>query len=307
MTRTAALPVGVSVFERGWLSSNCILLADQEQAVLVDSGYATHSDQTLLLVRSSLGSRPLDKLWNTHLHSDHCGGNAALQSRYPALQTAVPPGMADKVRDWDPIALGYVPIGQECPRFTIDAVLEAGTELAAAGGTWQVHASPGHDAHSVILFEPESATLVSADALWENGFGVVFQEIEGEHAFDEVGRTLDLIEALDPVLVIPGHGSTFSSVTTALASARRRLESFACNPRKHALHAAKVLLKFRLLEKQEMTRPDMLRWARSTPYMNLIACRWFPEVELDSWMDWLSEQLIHSGAARYHGDLLVNG
>jgi hypothetical protein len=32
--------------------------------------------------------------------------------------------------------------------------------------------------------------LISADALWENGFGVVFPELEGDDAFAIVAATL---------------------------------------------------------------------------------------------------------------------
>ena len=93
------------------------------------------------------------------------------------------------MRNWDPVALTYVPTGQQCPRFQDStALLEPGSELSLGDRHWQVHAAPGHDPHSVILFEPQSRTLISADALWENGFGVVFQELEGEQAFDEVAR-----------------------------------------------------------------------------------------------------------------------
>jgi len=88
----APLPAGVQVFERGWLSSNNVLLCDDDAATLVDSGYATHASQTLALVEHALGARPLDQLVNTHLHSDHCGGNAALQARYAALHTRIPRG-----------------------------------------------------------------------------------------------------------------------------------------------------------------------------------------------------------------------
>ena len=97
----AVLPTGVSVLERGWLSSNNILIqgADSSSScALIDSGYCTHAAQTLALVDSALQGRPLDVLINTHLHSDHCGGNAALQARYPALQTYIPPGHAEYVR-----------------------------------------------------------------------------------------------------------------------------------------------------------------------------------------------------------------
>src|SRR6476661_1642196 len=95
MSGPPRLPSGVSVFERGWLSSNGVLFRGLHKTALVDSGYATHSEQTVALVRRELGSLPLDLLVNTHLHSDHCGGNAALQSAYPSVTTLVPPGHAD--------------------------------------------------------------------------------------------------------------------------------------------------------------------------------------------------------------------
>ena len=100
MTPRIVLPIGVQVFERGWLSSNNILLIDRQGTTLVDSGYATHSAQTLALVDKALRAVTLDRLVNTHLHSDHCGGNAALQERYPNLQTLIPPGLAEPVRGW---------------------------------------------------------------------------------------------------------------------------------------------------------------------------------------------------------------
>lgn len=101
-----------------------------------------------------------------------------------------------------------------------------------------------------MLFEPGSRTLISADALWENGFGIVFPELAGEPSFDQVASTLDLIETSAPAWVIPGHGKVFSASTTALSTARRRLDALANDPRKHARHAIKVLLKFKLLEWQ---------------------------------------------------------
>src|SRR2546429_9247765 len=84
-------------------------------------------------------------------------------------------------------------------------------------------------------------SLISADALWENGFGVVFPEIEGLSAFDEVAATLDVIEGLAPLTIVPGHGGVFTGVAAALDTARRRLDGFVRAPERHALYAAKVL------------------------------------------------------------------
>jgi glyoxylase-like metal-dependent hydrolase (beta-lactamase superfamily II) len=300
-----ALPVGVQVFERGWLSANNILLTGDGPTALIDSGYYTHAPQTLALVAQALNGRSLDLLLNTHLHSDHCGGNAALQSAHPGVRTWIPPGHLQQVRDWDAVALTYVPTGQTCPRFEVDEALRPDSVVHLGGQAWQVHAAAGHDPHSIVLFEPRSRILISADALWENGFGVVFPELEGEQAFDEVGRTLDLIEALEPACVIPGHGAVFVQVDHALAAARKRLEGFIAAPAKHARHAAKVLLKFKLLEVQAFTPQALHQWAMHTAYLDIIRRRWEPDTDPAAWVEALADDLVGSGAAsRAEGRLL---
>jgi len=305
-TSATALPASITVFERGWLSSNNILITGQQSCALVDSGYATHADQTLALVASALNGRTLERLLNTHLHSDHCGGNAALQQAYPHLQTFIPPGHADFVKDWNPDALTYRPTGQTCPQFRFDDVLQPGTRMRLGDTEWEVHGAPGHDPHSVILFEPESRVLISADALWERGFGVVFPELEGQDAFDEVGLTLDLIETLAPSVVIPGHGSVFTSVAASIAAARARLRSFSENPSWHILHAAKVLLKFKLLETQSQTLESFIGWAQATPYFRLIHEKHFAQTDFSDWARGLVDDLVRVGAAARAGDSIHN-
>jgi glyoxylase-like metal-dependent hydrolase (beta-lactamase superfamily II) len=300
------LPQGVQVFERGWLSSNNILFTGDESCALVDSGYCTHSEQTVELVQSALGTRSLDVLLNTHLHSDHCGGNAALQQVYPELETLIPPGQAALVSVWDAEALTYLPTGQLCPRFKYDGCLLPGTEILLADVMWQIHAAPGHDPHSVVLFEPSSRTLISADALWEKGFGVVFPELEGESAFSEVGATLDLIEQLSPHWVIPGHGPVFMYRAEVLARSRERLDAFVNNQARHAHHAAKVLLKFKLLEQQQLPYADFANWAAGTRYFQLIRESFFRAIPMTDWIAQLTDELVVSAVARKEGAMVFN-
>ena len=303
---TVVLPAGVSVLERGWLSSNNIVIQGAQSTALIDSGYCTHAEQTLALLQSALGGRPLDVLVNTHLHSDHCGGNAALQAAYPSLQTLIPPGHAECVRVWDAHALSYTPTGQSCPQFRFDATLQPGTEMVLGDWVWQVHAAPGHDPHSVILFEPESRTLVSADALWEKGFGVVFPELDGEDAFQEVDDTLDLIESLQPLVVIPGHGAPFTDVALALAVARKRLQGYVSQPDKHRLYAAKVLLKFKLLEAQAMERDALQAWALGTTYFASLLSAPDDASRGHGAVDAMVQDLVRSGAATVQGTRIYN-
>lgn len=296
-TSPLQLPDDITVLERGWLSANNILFQGRHGAALVDSGYHTHAQQTVDLVASSLDGRPLDLLVNTHLHSDHCGGNAALQARWPHLQTRIPPGQLAHVRDWDARALTYEPTGQHCPPFRADDVLTPGSEIALGDSLWQIHAAPGHDTHAVVLFEPHSGVLISGDALWENGFGVVFPELDGEEGFGDVGATLDLIARLAPTIVIPGHGPVFGDVQRALEVARRRLAGFETEPLKHARHAAKVLLKYKLLEWQRIALDDALRWLQETPYFQVLHRRYFADRETAQWSEELVADLVRSDAA----------
>jgi glyoxylase-like metal-dependent hydrolase (beta-lactamase superfamily II) len=300
MSNTAAgagLPAGVVVFERGWLSSNNILFVGADETALVDTGYATHADQTLALVESALGARPLDRVLNTHLHSDHCGGNAALQQRYLALRTDIPPGEAALVERWDERGLSFLATGQTCPRFRFTGLLQPGTECLLGDSAWEVHSAPGHDPHSIILFNSASRTLISADALWENGFGIAFPELAGEPSFGEVAATLDRIEALAPLQVIPGHGRVFNEVGNALTIARRRLDGLQRNPVKHARHAIKVLMKFKLLEVQRITLEDWAAWLRGTLYLDAIRLRFFAGEDLDQLTGDILAELIAAGAA----------
>lgn len=301
-----ALPPGLVVLERGWLSSNNVVFRGRVGAAVVDSGYWTHSRQTLELVARALEGAEPQLLLNTHLHSDHCGGNAALQARYPQVRTLIPPGLAQAVREWDPQALTYEPTGQHCPPFRFDDVLRDGMWVQLGDRRWDVHAAPGHDPHSVILFEPLSRSLISADALWQNGFGVVFPELEGTRAFEEVAATLDLIEKLSPAVVIPGHGPMFADTGAALARARSRLDAYVRNPGRHATHAAKVLLKFKLLELQQIPLADLLAWAENTPYLQGLHASWAGGIPMDAWLRDLLNALQQSGAAQVQHEFVRN-
>ena len=300
------LPGRLKVLERGWLSANSILFDGDEGTAVVDTGYVTHASQTLTLVDSALRGRTLDRILNTHLHSDHCGGNAALQDRYARVQTYIPPGEASLVERWDEDGMSYRATGQICPRFHFEGQLQPGEAISLGDVAWDILAAPGHDPHSVMLFEPRSRTLISADALWEQGFGVVFPELMGEPSFDDVAATFDLIETLKPEWVIPGHGGVFTDVGGALSSARRRLEGFAKDPAKHARHALKVLVKFRLLEVQSMSHEEWLSWMNQTPYLETMRARFFERQKLVELGHEVLAELIGAGAASQDGMRIFN-
>lgn len=297
------------MLERGWLSSNNTVLhgdQDGEHAWLVDSSHVLHTRQTVALLQHLLGGDALGGIVNTHLHSDHCGGNAGLQARW-GCPVWVPSGSFEAAVYWDEDRLGYRSTGQLCQRFDATRPWSPGEHLRVGGRRWDALAAPGHDPDSLILWDEAEGVLISADALWEHGFGVVFPELEGRQGFDEVEATLDLIERLQPRLVIPGHGSPFADATAALARARQRLAGFRADPARHALHGAKVLLKYHLMEVQRQARPQLQSWAADCGLLTLQWQRWGQHHrDLAGYVDHLVQGLVAQGALGLDGDTVVN-
>ena len=258
--------LGIHVFERGWLSSNNVLCIGTGNNTLVDTGYVDHAAQTVELVQSAL-TRPLTSIVNTHLHSDHCGGNAALQRKFPQVETWVPAPSFDAVQHWDGEALTYAVTGQSGPPFTATHGYGAADLLRMGDINWRVYPATGHDPEAMLLFDTEHRILISGDALWGNGLGVMFPELDEADAFDAALGTLDLIKTLDPLVVIPGHGAVFTDVADAIGRAERRIKQWQSAPESHYLYGLKVLVKFKLLSAQQITIGDLIAWAEQTPYL----------------------------------------
>ena len=246
-----ALPASMRVLERGWVSSNNIVFLGRDETAVVDTGYGRHAGQTVALIRHVLAGRSLGRIINTHTHSDHVGGNAALVRAWPGARVTIPQGEAQVVRDWDEDALHLAPMGQECERFTFDETFGPDEEFMLGDLHWRAIASPGHDMESLMLWCESERILISADALWETGFGVIFPALPPETApqtyFAAQRRTLDAIAGLDARLVIPGHGAPFGNVAAVLDRARSRLAWFEEDPSRNSRNAAKVTLVFLLM------------------------------------------------------------
>ncbi len=299
---------GLAILERGWLSSNNVLIfgAPGDGAVLVDASHCLHAEQTVALVREALGGERLRCVLNTHLHSDHCGGNAALQAAF-GVPVFIPPGPWDAVQAWDITALGYDDVGQRCQPFTPQGTLRAGEVLPLGGRDWQVIAAPGHDVDALMLFDPAHGVLVSGDALWQDGFGVIFPELDGEPGFDDVAAVLDRIEALPVRWVIPGHGTAFDDVAAALGRARARLDAFRRAPERHLRYGAKVLLKYHLLEEQRQSLAALHLWAGGAGLLRRVWQRLgCPRSSLHAWCDELLADLVRSGAATLNDGVAAN-
>ena len=254
----ALFPSQLHVFVRGWLSANNVVLRSRDGHVLIDTGYLRHAPMTQALVASTrgIGGDPLAWIVNTHCHSDHIGGNAALAAAY-GCPIAVPAGEAPLVARWDQKALLYDYCDQRADRFEVHAALMAGSAHVWGDLEWRAIAAPGHDMGALVFYNAEYRILISGDALWEHGFGFVMPPEIDPDALPATRATIEMLGGLDIRVVIPGHGEPFTDVEAALDRARRRLAAFEADTLRVARHALKVNLVFTLLDRQRLSLADM--------------------------------------------------
>jgi len=300
------LPDSLLVLERGWLSANNILCFDGPEATLIDSGYVTHAAQTVELVGQALAGRRLKRLINTHSHSDHIGGNAALQAAH-GCEIIVPAGLHAVIADWDENALLLSPLGQQGGRFQHDSLLAPGDQFAMGGLNWQALAVPGHDMEALAYYNPERRILISGDALWENGFGVIFPELLGEaDGIASTRATLEMLARLPIDIVIPGHGSPFAAVDLAFERSFRRLDTFAASIDKLAWHAIKVITSFAMMEKRRLREADFAAFILGLPFAVDVNQRYLDLPE-DQLCERLERELLLVGALQLEDGWLSAG
>jgi glyoxylase-like metal-dependent hydrolase (beta-lactamase superfamily II) len=298
------LPESIQVIERGWLSSNNVVLHARMGAVVVDSGYGAHVPQTLALLERVLAGKKLARLVNTHCHSDHMGGNAAIQVKY-GCWTSIPEGEAALIDDWDEQALILSIADQRAERFRYDDTFRDGDTLRMGGFDWRVIAAPGHDTHAVMFHSSEARVLISGDALWENGFGVVFPQLFGrDTALAETRATLEAVGRLRVDVVIPGHGRPFGDAGAALERAFYRLEGYEEDITRLARHCAKVMLSFALLEKRTMPLAELPAYVARVPILADLNSRYLGMTPA-AMAGWLVNELERAGALRREDDILI--
>lgn len=301
---SVTLPEDVQVIERGWLSSNNVLLFDGAEATLIDSGYQSHAEQTVALLRTALGGRRLAHLVNTHSHSDHIGGNAAVRRAF-ACDIVVPAGMAGAVERWDEDALLLSIADQVGERFPVDATVEAGERLAMGGGEWHVLEAPGHDMDAVMFHDPDRRILISGDALWRDGFGILFADVLGTG--DGVGATRSTLEAIARLsvdVVIPGHGAPFVEFDDALERAFGRLAAFEADGARIARNAIRACITFTLLDRRAMDIEALSQHLGEVALYREANAR-FLGLSASELAYWLVGDLVRAGVARREGDQLL--
>ncbi|MGO1056593.1 MBL fold metallo-hydrolase [Crossiella sp. CA198] len=195
---------GVHAYEQlpgGWCLNNAGLIVSQGHAVLIDTA-ATQArarrlrGQTELIVPGGP-----DLLVNTHFHGDHVFGNTEFTPKATVIaheQTRADSAEAGLALCglWPGVEWGELELTLPDVTFQDRLRLHVGeltVELELVG--------PAHTASDVIAWVPRRRVLFAGDVVWSGVTPYVLMgSIEGSL------RALDRMRALDPAVVVSGHG-----------------------------------------------------------------------------------------------------
>lgn len=272
------LPVGMQIIVRDWLNANHVVFEGPQKTILIDSGYGRDADITLEKLDAALRGRRLDWLVNTHCHSDHMGGNARVRDAH-GCRLSIPVGEAPLIEAWDERSLWLAYADQRCERFEFDDTIAPGDVLTWGGLSWRAIAAPGHDMGALMFHCEDEGMLISGDALWENGFGILLPGPGRQERLAATRATLEAIATLKPRIVIPGHGTPFANVDASLERGFQRLAAFEQDELRMARHVLKVMFVFSLMDRRRMPEAEVPAYLASVPLYRDFNARYF---ELDS-------------------------
>ena len=157
---------------------------------------------------------------------------------------------------------------------------------------------------ALVFHNPEHRILVSGDALWQNGYGVIVPPTLDPVALPATRATLDMIASLDVRVVIPGHGEPFTDVAAALDRAYRRTAAFEADESRVARHALKVLLTFSLLHRRQMALADLPAYVERVGFYRDINAA-ILKMSPSALAQLLCDELMRAGAVRIESGHLV--
>ena len=187
--------------------TNAILLGPQDM-VLIDPG-ASGADELrglceIVDTESRRTGGRLTAIWLSHHHGDHVAGVEKLRRHYRVPVLAHP--------------LTRAKLGDSGVR--VDDCFEDGETVTLDGDPpmrIRVLHTPGHASGHLCFLEERNRTLLCGDML--SGYGTISINPPDGNMADYI-RSLERLEALDPSVILPGHGSMIPRGAQALASAR---------------------------------------------------------------------------------------
>ncbi|MBD0745897.1 MBL fold metallo-hydrolase [Streptomyces sp. CBMA152] len=184
----------------GWCLNNAGIVLADSGPVLVDTAATEARARQLRRAVRELGPRPVDILVNTHSHGDHTFGNHLFENATVVAHRQAAVEMAEHGLGltglWPDVRWGHVEMG------TPEVVFSDRMTLPTSGFRIELlHFGPGHTAGDAVVWLPDQRVLFTGDLVFSGATPFVLMgSVAGTL------RVLDQLRALEPLVVVPGHG-----------------------------------------------------------------------------------------------------
>ena len=289
------LPDRLLFFERTFPSANMVLIRGP-RPILVDPGFGSDVLETeRLLQEAEVPPQSLSLIVNTHYHSDHIGGNSALQKRY-SLPIAAHRWDAALVNQRDREVCGAEWLNQPVEPYQVNRPLSEGDEIDTGSAVFQVLHTPGHTLGHISLYAPSEQIVICGDVVHKDDVAWINTFLEGPDALQRELMTLDRLAYLPLRLAYSGHGPVIEQPPAALDSARRRYEKWLNDPEKMAWHACKRIFAYGLMMCNGLPAEKVPAYLLEQSWFQDYARHVF-KCDSTDFINLLMQEMLRSGAA----------
>ena len=231
-------PLNVEVFmsseEHMGLGVASAIIYGERDAVLVDAQFTLSNAHRLVAEIIETG-RNLTTIYITHVHPDHFMGLPVIKQAFPAARVVSLPVIADDVNSSAEFKLEYwgnKVLGHNGAKTKV--VVEALSEpvIMLEGRRLEVLGPFHADApNSSVVWIPSIRALVASDTVFDHAH-TWLSATKSPAMMNEWLAVLDRLDALKPVVVVPGHAPSNEYLAPAsIDYTRRYIQTFAAKMR----------------------------------------------------------------------------
>jgi cyclase len=206
-------------FNQGYMVNSTAIIGEHG-VILVDTGFSDEIGNHLKKAVAEIIPKPVTHVINTHHHGDHVLGNIAFKGAI-IISSEQCRKLVEET-GYDSVALLEEATQRKFPNTspvsaTVTYASETWTERVIDGVRLVLWVPKGsHTAGDMMVYLPDEKVLISGDILVKN----ITPDFRDGIVKDWV-ETLAQVEALNPKIIVPGHGLLMNSAEAA--AMRRRM------------------------------------------------------------------------------------
>lgn len=184
-----------------WGLNNAGFIVADDSLTVIDTCFTERRSRDFAAaVKRTGGERPVRTLVNTHHHGDHTHGNyvfgqVAIVGHEMCREEVIATGLGTKAL-WPYVDWGEIVVAPPNITFRERLTIYAGDTEAQL-----IHVGPAHTTNDIVAWLPKERVLYTGDVIFNGGTPFfVMGSLSGCFA------ALDTLRALDPAIIVPGHG-----------------------------------------------------------------------------------------------------